>query len=67
MYITSLVRANSGSLLTKEGYKMWTRLKDWYIENREKRIAHWQLRHMSDETLKDIGLTRDDIYRKIYG
>ena len=67
MYITSLVRANNGSLLTKEGYKMWTRLKDWYIENREKRIAYWQLRHMSDETLKDIGLTRDDIYRKIYG
>ena len=36
-------------------------------EGHEKKVAYWQLHHMSDKTLKDIGLTRDDIYRKIYG
>jgi len=36
-------------------------------EGHEKKVAYWQLRHMSDKTLKDIGVSRGDIYRKIYG
>ena len=46
---------------------MWTKVKNWIKESHEKKVAYWQLRHMSDKTLKDIGLTRSDIYRKIYG
>jgi len=32
----------------------------------EKRVAHWQLRNMSDNQLKDIGITRGEIESKIY-
>jgi uncharacterized protein YjiS (DUF1127 family) len=46
---------------------MWTRLKNWYVETQEKRVAYWQLNNMSDKTLKDIGVSRGEIYWKVYG
>lgn len=35
-------------------------------ENQQRRVAYWQLQHMSDKTLKDIGVTRGEIYDKMY-
>ena len=32
----------------------------------ERRVAYWQLQHMSDKTLKDIGVTRGEIRQKVY-
>jgi len=34
--------------------------------SQEKRVAHWQLQNMSDNQLKDIGVTRGEIESKIY-
>jgi uncharacterized protein YjiS (DUF1127 family) len=36
-------------------------------EIQTKRVAYWQLINMSDRELKDVGLTRMEIYRKVYG
>ncbi len=36
-------------------------------EIQTKRVAYWQLINMSDRELRDVGLTRMEIYRKIYG
>ena len=33
----------------------------------ERRVAYWQLQHMSDKALKDIGVTRGEIKEKFYG
>ena len=30
----------------------------------ERRVAYWQLQHMSDKALKDIGITRGEIKSK---
>ena len=35
-------------------------------EAQERRVAYWQLQHMSDKTLKDIGVTRGEIRQKVY-
>ena len=32
-----------------------------------KRVCYWQLRNMTDRELKDIGLSRSDIYRVVHG
>tara|TARA_R110001592_G_scaffold224478_1_gene480186 strand:+ start:436 stop:642 length:207 start_codon:yes stop_codon:yes gene_type:complete len=38
------------------------------IQNSQmKRAAYWQLHNLSDKDLKDIGLTRYDIYEIAYG
>lgn len=37
------------------------------IEIQERRAAYWQLRHLSDRQLKDMGLTRGNIYEAVYG
>ena len=36
-------------------------------DHQMKRVAYWQLQHMSDTQLKDIGLTRSDIRAVAYG
>jgi len=36
-------------------------------EIQTKRVAYWQIINMSDRELRDVGLTRMEIYRKIYG
>jgi len=33
----------------------------------ERRVTYWQLQHMSDKALKDIGVTRGEIKQKFYG
>ncbi len=32
----------------------------------KRRVAYWQLQHMSDKALKDIGVTRGEIRQKVY-
>ena len=45
---------------------MFKKLISFIQKNQEKRVAHWQLQNMSDNQLKDIGLTRAEIRYKIY-
>jgi uncharacterized protein YjiS (DUF1127 family) len=35
-------------------------------EAQQRRVAYWQLQHMSDQALKDIGVTRGEIRQKVY-
>jgi len=51
---------------------MWTRLLDVLkiannkiIQHQERRVAYWQLINMTNEQLKDIGITRGEISKKI--
>ena len=46
---------------------MFKRIYDFIKESNEKRVAYWQLQNMSDKTLKDMGISRGEIYSKIYG
>ena len=32
----------------------------------ERRVAYWQLQHMSDKALRDIGVTRGEIRQKVF-
>ena len=34
--------------------------------SQERKVALWQLRNMTDMQLKDIGVTRGQIYQKVY-
>ena len=47
--------------------KMLGRIYQYLIEAQEKKVAYWQLQNMSDKALKDMGITRGEIYQKIYG
>jgi len=51
---------------------MWTRLLDILkrannkiIEHQQRRVAHWQLTSMTDNQLRDIGISRGDIIKKV--
>jgi uncharacterized protein YjiS (DUF1127 family) len=46
---------------------MFKRIYDFIKEANEKRVAYWQLNNMSDKALKDMGISRGEIYDKIYG
>ena len=46
---------------------MFKRIYNFIKESNEKRVAYWQLNNMSDKTLKDMGISRGEIYSKIYG
>lgn len=35
-------------------------------ESQQRRVAFWQLNNMSDRQLRDIGVSRSDIYRIAY-
>jgi len=35
-------------------------------EAQQRRVAYWQLQHMSDQALKDIGVTRGEIKQKVF-
>jgi len=37
------------------------------IEIQEKRAAYWHLKSLSDKQLRDMGLTRGNIYEAVYG
>ena len=45
---------------------MLGRIYQYLIEAQEKKVAYWQLQNMSDKALKDMGITRGEIYQKIY-
>ena len=46
---------------------MFKRIYAFIKESNEKRVAYWQLQNMSDKSLKDMGISRGEIYSKIYG
>lgn len=46
---------------------MFKRIYNFFKESQEKKIAFWQLNHMTDKALRDIGVSRGEIYQKIYG
>ena len=35
-------------------------------KSQQKKVALWQLENMTDMQLKDIGVTRGQIYQKVY-
>ena len=41
---------------------MLKRIYNHIIKHQEKRAAEWQLRSLTDKQLKDIGITRGQIY-----
>ena len=46
---------------------MFRRMFKWYQRGQERKVAQWQLENMTDMQLKDIGVSRGDIYQKVYG
>ena len=46
---------------------MFRRLIKFIQKSQERKVALWQLQNMSDMELKDIGVSRGEIYRKVYG
>tara|TARA_R100000700_G_scaffold39174_1_gene51497 strand:+ start:2627 stop:2788 length:162 start_codon:yes stop_codon:yes gene_type:complete len=46
---------------------MLKRIYNFLKKSQENRVAYWQLKSMSDKALKDIGVSRGEIYQKIYG
>jgi uncharacterized protein YjiS (DUF1127 family) len=46
---------------------MLTRILNYLIKVQERRAAYWQLQTFSDKQLKDIGLSRGEIYEAVYG
>jgi len=51
---------------------MWTRLLDMLkrannkiTEHQQRRVAYWQLINMTDNQLRDIGINRGDIIKKV--
>lgn len=46
---------------------MFKRVYNFIKESQEKKVAYWQLQHMSNKQLKDIGISRSEIWYKVYG
>jgi uncharacterized protein YjiS (DUF1127 family) len=46
---------------------MLKRIYNYLKKSQENRVAYWQLQNMSNRALKDIGISRGEIYQKIYG
>jgi len=36
-------------------------------ELQQKRVDYWQLKNLTDKELKDIGISRGEIYDRVYG
>ncbi len=36
-------------------------------KSQERKVALWQLHNMTDRDLRDIGVSRAEIYKKVYG
>ena len=45
---------------------MFRRIFKWYQRGQERKVAQWQLENMTDMQLSDIGITRGEIYQKVY-
>jgi uncharacterized protein YjiS (DUF1127 family) len=50
----------------KENYTMFKNIIKVIQQAQERRVAFWQLQHMSDQALKDIGVTRGEIRQKVF-
>lgn len=46
---------------------MLKKITDWFIRYQEKRVAYFQLQHLSDKQLDDLGISRHQLKEKIYG
>ncbi len=46
---------------------MFRKIINFIQKSQERKVALWQLQNMSDMELKDIGVSRGEIYRKVYG
>ena len=51
----------------KKEIVMFKRIYNFVRESQKKKVAYWQLQHMSDRALKDIGMSRSEIWHKVYG
>ena len=45
---------------------MFRKIINFIQKSQERKVALWQLQNMSDMELKDIGVSRGDIYQKVY-
>ena len=50
----------------KEKHTMFKNIIKAIQNAQERRVAYWQLQHMSDKALRDIGVTRGEIRQKVY-
>ena len=50
----------------KEKHTMFKNIIKAIQNAQERRVAYWQLQHMSDKALRDIGVTRGEIRQKIF-
>tara|TARA_E500000318_G_scaffold42903_1_gene40925 strand:+ start:34 stop:198 length:165 start_codon:yes stop_codon:yes gene_type:complete len=46
---------------------MFKRLFQKIQDNQQRRADYWLLQNMSDKNLHDMGISRGEIYNKIYG
>ncbi len=46
---------------------MFKKLIKFIQKSQQKKVALWQLQNMTDKELQDIGVSRGEIYRKVYG
>ena len=45
---------------------MWNKIYKAIVKSQQRRAAYWQLQHLSDAELRDIGISRADIKRIAY-
>jgi len=45
---------------------MFKKFMNFIKTSQERKVALWQLENMTDMQLKDIGVTRGQIYQKVY-
>ena len=50
----------------KEKHTMFKNIIKAIQNAQERRVAYWQLQHMSDKALRDIGVTRGEIKQKVF-
>jgi uncharacterized protein YjiS (DUF1127 family) len=60
-----LIRTHGNSLMSTVGRTVAEIWKQ-HLVRQERRVSYWQLQNMTDKALKDIGVSRCDIRRKIY-
>ena len=46
---------------------MFKKLIKFIQKGQQRKVAYWQLQNMTNQQLKDIGISRSEIYRKVYG
>mgnify|MGYP003155306419 CR=1 FL=1 len=46
---------------------MFRKLINFIKEGQQRKVAYWQLQNMTNQQLKDIGVSRSEIKNKVYG